>query len=485
MSKHPSNHSPEAAHNAQRRRLLGWGGAGLASSLGLGAGSLLLAPARAAADDYKALVCLFFYGGNDGLNMVTPRDATRHAQYSAVRGALALPRTSLVALNNDYGLHPALSALAPVWAEGALAALHNVGPLYAPLSKAQYRAAVNGDPLVPDNLFSHSDQQRLWQASASTAFERTGWGGRASGLMNTTNPVISFGGNAHFGLGNNTAPWVLPEAGDGFGANGYFPWAPIEARRLALQQLMNEPQQLRLQLTEAYAKQQRDAFELETRIGNLFSFNPDPAADASGITGAFLPLISGGQLSTDVARQLYQVARFVANRSTVRGTRQIFFVQMGGFDNHADQAGTTVLEGQHAGLMKQAGDGMAAFWRALKAIGMQDNVTLFTQSDFGRSFAPNDSQGTDHAWGNEQLLMGGAVAGQATYGRYPTLVVGGPDDVGVDDWELQGRWIPSSSVDQYAATLLRWWGLNEAQLDAALPNLANFGSARNLGFMRA
>ena len=128
---------------------------------------------------------------------------------------------------------------------------------------------------------------------------------------------------------------------------------------------------------------------------------------------------------------------------------------------------------------------MAAFWRALKAIGMADRVTLFTQSDFGRTFAPNESGGTDHAWGNNQLVMGGAVAGGNSYGRYPTLALGGPDDVGVDDWELQGRWIPGSSVDQYAATLLRWWGLGDAQLDSVLPNLRNFGSARNLGFLRA
>jgi uncharacterized protein (DUF1501 family) len=121
----------------------------------------------------------------------------------------------------------------------------------------------------------------------------------------------------------------------------------------------------------------------------------------------------------------------------------------------------------------------------LKAIGMADKVTLFTQSDFGRTFTPNSSNGTDHAWGNEQLVMGGAVRGAATYGRYPELALGGPDDVGVDPWELQGRWIPSTSVDQYAATLLRWWGLADTQLDAALPNLRNFGSARNLGFMRA
>ncbi len=475
---------PAIAPDPQRRRLLGWGGASLASALGLSTvGSTLLTSASAAADDYKALVCLFFFGGNDGMNMVVPRDVTRHAEYAGVRSGLALPRASLVPLTADYGLHPSMAALAPVWTEGALTAVHNVGPLYAPLSKAAYRSAVNGSPLVPDSLFSHSDQQLQWEASSSTSFERTGWGGRASAVMGTVNPVISFGGNARFGLGENAAPWVLPGPGSSFGASGFSTWAPVAARRAALNQLMAERQ--RSPMAEVYARQNRDAFDLETRLAGLFGFNPDPAADPSGITAAFQPLISGNSLTTGLARQLYQVARFVANRSTVQGSRQIFFVQMGGFDNHSGQIGGAATDGTHADLLKTAADGMAAFWRALKAIDMADKVTLFTQSDFGRTFTPNQTAGTDHAWGNEQLVMGGAVAGGSTYGRYPVLSLGGPDDVGVSSWELQGRWIPSTSVDQYAATLLRWWGLGETQLDQALPNLPNFGSARNVGFLRA
>jgi uncharacterized protein (DUF1501 family) len=238
-------------------------------------------------------------------------------------------------------------------------------------------------------------------------------------------------------------------------------------------------------MAEVYAQQQRSAFDAQARLGGLFNFDPNPATDPLGITAAFAPLIQGGGLVGQLAPQLYQVARFVANRNTVRGTRQIFFVQMGGFDNHAGQVGASALDGTHAELMTQMADALAAFWRALKAIGMTEQVTLFTQSDFGRTFAPNETQGTDHAWGNEHLVLGGAVAGGQLYGRYPELVLGGPDDVGVDDWERQGRWIPSTSVDQYAATLLRWWGLSEAQLDAALPNLRNFGSARSVGFLKA
>ena len=488
----PLHLPPNLPHNPQRRRLLGWGGAAAAAAAFGTSGMPLLAPllggslltpgAQAAGDDYTALVCVFMYGGNDGFNMLPPRDAARHAQYAAVRGGLALPRSSLVALGSDYGMHPAMAALAPVWADGALAPVFNVGPLFAPLNKAQYRAAAAGDPLVPESLFSHADQQILWQAGSTDALERSGWGGRAALAMSTANPPISFGGNAHFALADLASPWVLPGPGSDFGAVGFYNDAPERARRAALDALMREVQ--RSPLAEAYARSNREAFEIEVRLRTLISTAPD-AADSSGIAQAFAPLITDGQLTNDLGSQLMQVARFVHGRATVRGTRQVFFVQMGGFDTHANQVGGSALDGQHAALLGEMADAMAAFWRALKAIGMADRVTLFTQSDFGRTFAPNESGGTDHAWGNNQLVMGGAVAGGNSYGRYPTLALGGPDDVGVDDWELQGRWIPGSSVDQYAATLLRWWGLGDAQLDSVLPNLRNFGSARNLGFLRA
>jgi uncharacterized protein (DUF1501 family) len=167
----------------------------------------------------------------------------------------------------------------------------------------------------------------------------------------------------------------------------------------------------------------------------------------------------------------------------VQGNRQIFFAQLGGFDTHANQIGGTVLVGNHANLLKEVGDSLACFHNAMKAMALADAVTAFTQSDFGRTFTPNNSSGTDHAWGNQHLVIGGAVKGGLTYGTYPTLALGGPDDVGVDSWELQGRWIPTSSVDQYAATLLSWFGADAGQLDTVLPNLGNFGSARTLGFL--
>jgi uncharacterized protein (DUF1501 family) len=460
----------------------------LSGSLGLaGLGGLAaLAPMRTArAADYKALVCVFLYGGNDGTNTVVPTDATRHGQYSAVRGAMALPRASLLALSGtDFGLHPSLSALMPVWAEGRLAPVFNVGPLYAPLTKAEYRSAGAGSALVPESLFSHADQQLLWEAGSTDAQARTGWGGRAAQRLASTNPVISVGGNGRFGLSSSAGPLVLPEPGSTFGAYTLHPGdmtqAPLRARKDAIDALYAQGD---VTLSTAYQRQQVDAFAVSERLGALVKRAPGEAGSNAALDAAFASITSGGRISTPLGRQLYQTAKLIDARATVQGERQIFFAQQGGFDTHGNQVAGSALEGEHMRLLKSLGDAMACFHNALKAIGMADSVTLFTQSDFGRTFKPNNSSGTDHAWGNHHLVMGGAVRGSRTYGSYPTLALGGPDDVGVESWEQQGRWIPTTSVDQYAATLLAWFGADAGALDAVLPNLRNFGTARNLGFV--
>lgn len=459
-----------------------------AATLGVGsAASLLLGARPAHAADYKALVGVFLYGGNDGLNTIVPTDG-RHAQYSAVRAGLAVPQASLVPLAGvPFGLHPALAALGSAWGEGKLAPVFNVGPLYAPLTKAQFRAAAANSPLIPDSLFSHSDQQVLWETGTTTALTRTGWGGRASEVLATANPVISVGGNGHFGLASSTAPLVLPAPGDDFGAYelGQEPWrlgyAPLVARANTLRTIYTHAQDS--DLGEAYSRMQRDAFAVSDRLGALVKTTPGSAGSVAAIDTAFAPVTSAGRLATDVARQLYQVAKLIAGNATVQGNRQIFFAQMGGFDTHGNQivAGAP-LEGTHARLLKDLGDALGCFYAAMKAIGLADAVTTFTQSDFGRTFTPNNSSGTDHAWGNTHLVMGGAVVGGRTWGTFPTLELGGPDDVGVDSWERQGRWIPTTSVDQYAATLLGWFGASDAQLLAILPNLANYPT-RKLGFV--
>lgn len=483
MSKQLSHDTDALLLN--RRRWLQFTGSTLASALGAtGLSSLMLTPSAAQTADYRALVCVFLYGGNDGLNTITPTDATRYNEYASVRAHLALPQSSLVQLaGTDYGLHPSLSALSSAWSEGALAPVFNVGPLYQPLTKDEYRAAAQSSQLIPDSLFSHSDQQVLWETASTDAHTRTGWGGRAAAVLGTTNPVISVGGNGRFGLSDLQAPLVLPAPGATFGIEGHqnLSWAPMAARKAALDALYADSHQN--QLLNAYARQQRDAFAVSDRLGGLVKTQPGDADAPAAINAAFAPLIADGKVSTGIGQQLYQVAKLIHGNATVQGTRQIFFAQLGGFDTHGNQIGSDVLQGQHASLLKMLGDAMACFHNAMKAIGKAEQVTLFTQSDFGRTFKPNNSNGTDHAWGNHHLVLGGAVNGGTTYGSYPALALGGPDDVGVHSWELHGRWIPKVSVDQYAATLLRWFGASDAQLDSVLPNLTNFGSQRVLGFL--
>lgn len=470
-----------------RRRWLLQSGATCASALGFGSvGNLLLGARPAHAADYKALVCVFLYGGNDGLNTIVPTDATRHAQYGAVRGALAIPRERLVALpGTEFGLHPSLSALSAAATAGHIAPVFNVGPLYAPLTKSQYRSTPNGAVLKPDGLFSHSDQQVLWETATTHSQERSGWGGRASTALGTVNPVISVGGNARFGLTTLQSPLVLPGPGSTFGAYGLQPadltWAPRVANKAAIDMMYSQSQDT--VLADAYVRMQRDAFAVSQRLGALVKVEPGSSGANPVIDAAFAPITSGGRITTALGRQLYQVAKLIAGNATVGGDRQIFFAQAGGFDTHAGQIAGSATDGEHARRLQEVGDALGAFYTAMRNLGLGQAVTTFTQSDFGRTFKPNSSNGTDHAWGNQHLVIGGAVQGRATYGSYPQLVLGGEDDVGSDPWEQQGRWIPTTSVDQYAATLLGWFGASDAQLDATLPNLRNFGARRRLGFV--
>ena len=472
--------------SARRRWLMG-SGATLAGALGAGSlGNLLLNARPAYAADYKALVCIFLYGGNDGMNMIVPSDVARHGQYAAVRAGLAIPRASLLPMGSvPYGMHPSLSALSKVWNDGALAPVFNLGPLFQPLTKAQFRAAAPNSETVPDSLFSHSDQQTLWESGTTDSLTRTGWGGRASESLGTVNPVISVAGSARFGLSTLQTPLVLPEPGDTFGAYGLQAadtWAPQLARKAAIDALYAQAQDSAL--GDAYTAAQRNAFTMSERLGALVKVKPGDAEALPMIDAAFAPIIVNGRISTGLGNQLYQLAKLIAGNATVQGNRQLFFASMGGFDTHEGQSITgSPTEGHHARLLQQLGDAMAAFYTALKNLGLSNAVTTFTQSDFGRTFAPNNSTGTDHAWGNQHLVMGGAVKGGATYGTYPDLVLGGANDVGVDAWELQGRWIPTTAVDQYAATMLGWFGASDTQLAAVLPNLRNFGAARKLGFL--
>ena len=479
--------SHHQALDAQRRRWLR-AATGMGVTLGVGGlGGLLLPARRAWAADYKALVCISLYGGNDGLNMVVPTDASSWASYSAVRGALALPVASLGVLpGTSFGLHPSMASLQMAAQAGRLAPVLNIGPLAQPLTKAQYLAAQPNDGTVPGSLFSHSDQQIEWESASPDPLARTGWGGRAASTLGTTNPVISVAANAQFGASALGAPIVVPALGGGFGVeelSGYPPrdtFAPFLARAAALRAMHAEAQGHAL--TGAYARLQSDAFELSARLGGLVEAAPGDAAAVPEIDAAFADLINNKRVTEFLASQLYQVAKLIAGRATVLGQRQIFMVRLGGFDTHGGQVGGDAQSGTHAELLARLAKAMAAFDDAMQRLGLGPSVTTFTQSDFGRTLLPNNSNGTDHAWGNHQLVMGGAVRGGASYGRAPELVLGSDDDVGAQAWELQGRWIPSSSVDQYAATLLRWFGANDSQLLQILPQLGRFAQ-RDLGFM--
>jgi uncharacterized protein (DUF1501 family) len=487
---------PDLPRRQWLRRALGLAGAPLLTRGGVGmaalAGSLGLPERSARAADYKALVSVFLYGGNDGMNTVTPTDASRHAAYAGIRGPLALPRGALLGLSGtDLGLHPALSAIAPMWNQGRMATVLNVGPLWGPSTKTELRGAAEGSALLPDALFSHSDQQVLWETSHTDAMTRGGWGGRITEQMALPDPVISLEGNHRFGVGELRSPLVLPGPGELFGVYGMEAssenWAPWAARNTALRGLYEDAQGN--VLADAFATQQRHAFEVSSRLGALVERMPGNAGSVAAIDDAFAPLLNAqGTFTTRLAGSLYQAAKLIAD-SAGRSGRQIYMLGQDGYDTHGQQVGNDPLSGNHADLLKELGDSLAAFHRAMATLGLDGQVTTFTQSEFGRTFVPNNSAGTDHAWGGMHLVLGGAVRGRGVagssgvFGRYPELVPGGPDDIGLHDWERQGRWIPTLGVDQYAGTLLRWFGATPAQIATVLPHLANWGSAPLPGFL--
>ena len=462
----------------------------LGATAGAGAlGNLLLPGAPARAADYKALVCIFLYGGNDGLNTIVPTDATRYGQYSAVRKTLALPQGSLLGLGSSgYGLHPSLSgADARPGARARLAPVFNVGPLYQPITKAQFRAAPDSSDLVPDSLFSHSDQQLLWESSSTDSLTRTGWGGRAAEALGTANPVISVGGNGRFGLSSLSAPLVLPDPGATFGAYelGTDSWrlsyAPLVARAAALRGIYAEAQDN--DLADVYASMQRDAFAVSDRLAALIKVKPGQAGSVAAIDNAFAPLISQWR------RRRWPAAPAVPDRQAdrrqrdgagqpadlLRAARRLRHPRQPDRRQrdhrhpcHAAQGG-----GRRARLLLRGDEGAGPVRRGDRVHAERLRPHLHAEQQ-QRHRPRLGQQPPGHRRRREAA---------AHLRHLPDAGARRPDDVGVDSWELQGRWIPTSSVDQYAATLLSWFGADAGQLDTVLPNLGNFGSARTLGFL--
>jgi uncharacterized protein (DUF1501 family) len=418
------------------------------------------------ASDYKALVCVFMFGGNDGNNLIVPADSN-YASYSAVRtdtSGIQIPQAQLLQFqpkgsSRTFGFHPSMTKLHPLMQSGKLAVLANVGPLNAPMTKADYQANKNR----PYQLFSHSDQQAQWQNSNSEDFSRIGWGGRladAIAPMNgtATMPVItSVAGSVMFGQGNATSMLTVPSAGT-FGLTGVTGTdAVTTARRDALMTLLDEGRD--------HTLVDQTASGLKTAINLSGSVNPVISTANATVDGLF-DLNNNG-----LATQLQRVARMIAKRSDFGVTRQVFFVSIGGFDTHANQATT------QQNLLNQVDSALGSFYQATLALGVAEQVTAFTMSDFGRTFKPAAGGGSDHAWGNHHLIVGGAVKGGAMYGGYPNLAISGPDDV-----SSEGRWLPTTSVDQYAATLASWFGVSSGDLSKVVPNINAFAT-KNLGFI--
>jgi uncharacterized protein (DUF1501 family) len=424
--------------------------------------SLMNAYAQAA-NDYKALVCVFLYGGNDANNMVVPVQAAEYNVYAAGRGSLALAQGSLAQLpqaaGTRFGLHPNLAPLQQVWTNGDMALMLNTGPLVQPLTRAQYQS---NRSTRPQNLFSHDDQQEQNQTAFPNNQATVGWGGRLADrvrVMNAGSTVpmnISVGGNDIYLRGQAVSAYSVP-AGGNFGlATTGGNTAQRQARATAMQSLFALDRQN--QHVGAAADAISSAVNASAVLNTVVNNSASLAA----------PAFQG--LNTGLSRQLFAVAKMIEGRATLGLQRQIFFAQAGGYDNHQDQL---VDQGNR---FNELGPALRAFYNAIIALGVQDQVTLFTLSDFGRTLRVNDG-GSDHAWGNHHIVIGGAVRGGQAYGTFPNLALGGPDDTDRD-----GRWIPTTAVDQYAATLAKWFGVPDADIPAVVPNIARFAT-RDLGFL--
>jgi len=420
------------------------------------------------------------YGGNDYANTVVPFDPTNYALYHQIRAGatgedesgIALARAALAPTaltpnngqvltdNLQYALAPQLAGLKTIWDQGKLAVQLNVGPLVKPTTLAQYNSTNEvANPLSP-KLCSHNDQQTSWQANGSEG-STIGWGGRLGdiALANSSNnpnsllTCISAAGNAVFVAGRDALQYQI-SAG-----NATTPGAAIRINGLA----SSTPAPLRDALTALITKNSQHVLENEYAVVTRRSIALE------GVVNGALGNVATPFANNPLAFQLKIVARLLGARSVLNMRRQVFFVSLGGFDNHNS------LMNDHPTLMQRVNDAMSAFYAATVELGIADKVTTFTASDFGRTLSSN-ADGSDHGWGSHHFVMGGAVNGGRFYGTAPHVSIQTDDQVG------QGRLLPSTSVDEFAATLARWFGCSASELPGILPNIGNYSNT-NLGFV--
>ena len=448
----------------RRSSVLGLAGSAAPWALSLASIGEAAAASSVTTGDYKALVCIFLYGGNDHGNTVVPYDAASHSAYAGIRQALATPRDQLAATAltprvalpdaRQMALAPQLGKLKTIFDAGKLGVLLNVGTLVQPTTLAQYKAL--SVPLPP-KLFSHNDQQSVWQASNPEG-ATSGWGGRVGDQFLSANGNASFtcvnvAGNAVFMSGQQAVQYQVASSG-AVAINGINkPLYGSQACADALRSLITASDR---------------SHWMEQELNRVASRSVSAQSIVAGALGSLAPLATPFDSTNSLAMQLQMVAKMIAARGNLGVSRQVYFVSIGGFDMH------DFLVDQHPGQLTSVSNALSSFYNATVELGVADQVTAFTASDFGRTLTSN-GDGSDHGWGSHHFIAGGAVKGGRFWGSLPSVSVNGPDDVG------QGRLLPTTAVDQLAATLATWMGVAASELPRVLPQIVNY-TQRDLGF---
>ncbi|WP_397597159.1 DUF1501 domain-containing protein [Silanimonas sp.] len=450
--------------NERRRFLAGASRIALGSAAAMATmGQLQMVHAATRSNEkYKALVCVYLFGGNDSFNMVVPRSTTAYGTYNAARPALAIPQANLLPITPtagaggvDWGLNPAMPELRALFESGRAGLIGNVGPLVTPTTKSDYQ---NRRVPLPPELFSHVDQQSYSMSMGSETAAKAGWGGRladrlqAAGFGSSTGLPIGLtmsGANAWL-AGSQTGMYTLGSSGPSRidASLRTATDARSVARRTAFNQLLDAAQRDSSAFVREHGRMNRRAIDFSESVFNAINNVPAPATVFP--TGRF-----GDTLRT--------VARTIAARGALGQRRQIFFVGLGGWDTHDGQPV------DHPRLLTTVSQGLAAFYNATIELGVSRDVTTFTMSDFGRTLN-NNGDGTDHGWGGHSWILGGDVVGRRIYGTMPDYALGSSQDVG------RGRMIPTTPVEQLGSTLARWFGLGFSDANEIFPNVRNFGN---------